>query len=489
MLFSLPEYTRKLRIDLRHQRIHSQQLERIHLDQKKKIEELTQKNKRLEQELKKFKKENEKLKQEIEKITKTQNRYRIALFDHGNFKQSTDNQNKKKKGGQIGHPDTNRDRERSYVSFTKQRIYALTCGKCGTPVLRTQSSKNKILIDIQINTQLIQMIVSSERQWCKTCKKEVRAIHPQSLPFTEYGMNTFMVVMYLRFKGKQSLQTIATTLTHLFGMNISKAGTGTLLAQARAYLQGKYDALKQDIRNGAIMYNDETGWSVREKSAWMWIMANEEKTVYVSAESRGKGIMKEMYGTSQAHSMHDGYAGYTNTVPKDKQLYCWAHILRFIHEETILSPKDSMEQKIKADLVCLYQTIRSHSEWTRQQKEQLMVQKLDELLITPQQNQTITSILYRLKTQRDGLIRALLVTNDGTNNLAERDLRPLAIHRNISYGSDTYQGMETTAILASVIQTISRDKTKPVLPILKTYLHEGIQENYPQYRHHPLFSP
>ena len=96
-------------------------------------------------------------------------------------------------------------------------------------------------------------------------------------------------------------------------------------------------------------------------------------------------------------------------------------------------------------------------------------------------------ILYRLKTQRDGLIRALLVTKDGTNNLAERELRPLAISRNISYGSGNYNGMETTAILASVTQTITRDKTKQYFLTLKLYLQEGIQKKYPQYKHSPLF--
>lgn len=358
-----------------------------------------------------------------------------------------------------------------------------SCGHCGAAVSRTNAHKDKTLIDIKVNTELTQMIVSSERQWCKTCKKEVRATHPQSLPFTEYGIHTFMVVLYLRFKGKQSFQIITTTLTSLFGLSISKAGVGTLLVQAKAYLQGKYDELREAIRNG------ETGWSVRGVSAWMWIMASEKEAVYVAAESRGKGIMEDMYENSQSYSMHDDYAGYTNTIPKDKQLYCWAHLLRFVHEETILSKKDAPEVLIKERLVLSYQQIRSHPEYSKDQKETILAREIDALLGMERKNQTIKNILHRLQYQQDGLIRALLVTEDGTNNLSERELRPLAISRNISYGSDTYKGMETTAVLASIMQTISRDKTKRVLSTLKTYLIEGIQEKYPQYKHNPLFSP
>ncbi len=45
--------------------------------------------------------------------------------------------------------------------------------------------------------------------------------------------------------------------------------------------------------------------------------------------------------------------------------------------------------------------------------------------------------------------------------------------------------MEKTAILSSVVQTISRDKTKPFFKTLTSYLHEGIQKKYPQYKHIP----
>lgn len=344
MIFSLPEYTQRLRIDLRKATVYNQTLKRVHLDQKKRIEDLIEENKKLKQENGKLKKEKEKLKEEIEKLTKTNNRYQVHLFDHGNFKSPDLKRSKKAKGGQVGHGNTNRDNLRNYLSFPRQRIYTKNCGECGENLSRANGLKEKVLIDVVINTETIQMIVQSERQWCKKCHKEVRANHSQSLPFSEYGINTFMIVCYLRFKGKQSFLTIATTLNSLFGLSISKSGVGTLLAQAKGYLKDKYEELKRIIRSGEIMYNDETGWRVRGKSAWMWIMTTPDKTqtdgsveagitVYVAAESRGKGIMEEMYGNSQSYSMHDGYAGYTNTVPKDKQLYCWAHVLRFVHEE------------------------------------------------------------------------------------------------------------------------------------------------------------
>jgi len=461
------------------------------------LKEWKDKYQKAQEENKKLQKENNKLKKEIEKLTKTNNRYQVGLFDHGNFKHP-DNKEKKPKGGQKGHANTNKDADRDYASFQRIRMYAGICGGCGKQLTRAGSVKEKILIDIEINPQLVQMIIQSERQWCGNCKKEVRATPAQSLPFTEYGMNTFMVVMYLRFKGKQSFATIAVTLNTLFGLPITKSGVGTILMQAKEYLQDRYEELKQAIRNGEIIYNDETGWTVRGKSAWMWIMATPDKklsdgtieagmTVYVAAESKGKGIFKEMYGNSNAYSMHDGNSSYEGVTGKEKTAYCWSHVIRFAFEETVNLPPEHLACCIRDRLVDLYQDIRMYPNRSIEGKEAILRHELDSILSIHSSDETVNNILYRIATQKEGLILALLLTEDGTNNLAEREFRQLVISRTISYGSDTYMGMETTAVLSSVIQTISRDKTKLFLPTLKSYLQEGLKKKYPQYKHIPLF--
>src|SRR5487761_333380 len=148
MFVSLPEYTQRLR---------------AHILQKKKSDNLEEENKQLRKENGALKKENEDLKQEIEKLTKTNNRYQVALFDHGNFHNPADKE-KKPNGGQKGHLDTNKDVKRDYQSFKHQRVFADKCGNCGNHLPRVNSFKEKTLIDIQINTQLIQVILQSERQ-------------------------------------------------------------------------------------------------------------------------------------------------------------------------------------------------------------------------------------------------------------------------------------------------------------------------------------
>lgn len=453
----------------------------------KEIENWRKKYKEKEKENEKLKKEYDKLKQEIERLTKTKSRYQIALFDHGNFKSplEIEEKDKKQKGGQNGHKDTNRESCENYNSFTHERLFAKTCDKCRHMLSRVDSIKQKVLIDIVINPQVVKMILDSERQWCPHCKMEVNARDVRSIPFTEYGINTFMMIIILRFKCHASMKNISTVLEISHGIKLSKSDVSNILLQAKTHLKTKYEELKKSVRSGNVMFNDETGWLVNGESAWMWIMASDEATVYFAAESRGKGIAEELYGESVGFSMHDGLVSYQNSIPKNKQCYCWAHFLRFAFEETILEKKNSASIFLRNELVQIYHLKKEHPEYSLEKLKNFLNFRLTNILKIKSTNISILKIQERLKVQKEGLINGLLFTKDGTNNLSERELRPLVINKKIQNGSNTFGGMETTAILGSIVQTISRNERNEnnFIQPLKNYLQVGIREKYWQYSH------
>lgn len=485
-MFSLPVYVQDLRRDVRYLRIHNERLLRCRDQLQEKARKLEKEKQVLQQENNRLKKENEKLKKEIEKLTKTSTRYQVALFDHGNFQHPTD-RGKKKKGGQMGHADTNREATENYQSYPRQRLFTRECGKCHSPLSRVLVTRQKILLDIVVNPEVVKLIVESERQWCGRCKLEVTARDGRCLPFTEYGINTFLMVMILRFKCHASMANIATVITLSHGLKLSKSDVSNILRQAKVYLKSRYDELITAIRKGNVMYNDETGWLVDGQAAWLWIMASEEATIYFAAESRGKGIAKELYGNSQAHSMHDGLGSYTKTIPPDKQLYCWAHFLRFCFEETITEDKDSPAILMREELVAIYHIKKQHPEYSFVKLKQLLKMRLHQVLTVSSSNTTVLAIQHRLREQKTGLINSLLYTKDGTNNLSERELRPMVINKHISNGSNTFAGMETSAVLGSIVQTIGRKKDTDFLPALTGYLQYGVREKYRQYLHTPNY--
>lgn len=467
-MLSLPVYVQSLRQEVRRLRVHNALLLRSHKTNQDAVKTLKQEIRKLKQERRRLEKERNRLEKELEKLTKTTSRYRASLFDHGNFK-APDHAEKKAKGGQIGHADTNREHRDDAASFVRTRLFLDACPRCQRPVRQVSATQEKQLVDIVLNPQVVKLIVESERQWCGNCRKEVSATDECSLPFTEYGINTFMMAMLLRYRCLLSLSKISLVFSVGYGLAISESGLVSLFRQARQYLGHRYEELKAIVRRGEMLYTDETGWHVGGQGAWMWIMASDEATVYVAAESRGKGIAREMYGTSQAYAMHDGYAAYASVISDEKNLYCWSHMLRFAHEETALDPPGSDGVHIRDALVAVYQQKRTDPLMT----EDAVRERMQQLLALPARTPSATAIRTRLLVQQEGLVTALFITPNGTNNFAEQELRPMALARRISYGSDTYTGMETTAVLASVVQTIMRTNQNEFFPLLQASLREG----------------
>lgn len=201
---------------------------------------------------------------------------------------------KKKKGGQTNHADTNREAHEDYSCWPRGRVFVKECGDCGRKLTRVNAARTKVQMDVIINPEVVKLILESERQWCGNCKREVYVQDTRSLPFTEYGINTFMTVMILRFRAHASFANIATIIQVSHGLYLSKSDVSNLVKTAGNYLRKRYEELKKAVREGRIMYQDETGWLIHGQKAWMWIMANENTTVYVAAESGGKGIAEEL---------------------------------------------------------------------------------------------------------------------------------------------------------------------------------------------------
>lgn len=232
-----PEYVMQLRNDVRLLRLDKDRLTRAHLTQKHKAEQFQEQLKDQAQRIKELEHENEQLKRELEQSSKTKKRYQVALFDHGNFRHRSQ-ENKKNKGGQPGHTDTNREAHPEPQPFEPERLFAPVCGQCGQALARVKATRHKELVDSVLHPRVVKLLIESERQWCGHCQREVTARDGRSLPFTEYGLNTFLVVLILRFQSHASLANIASVLQISHGLAISKAAVSNLLAQAKKYLKG-----------------------------------------------------------------------------------------------------------------------------------------------------------------------------------------------------------------------------------------------------------
>jgi len=128
----------QLRQDVRVLRREKARLSRAHQEQ----DRLKDQQRRIRD----LERENERLTREMDQVSKTKKRYQVALFDHGNFRHRRE-QSKKKRGGQPGHADTNREAHQGPPTGEPKRLFASVCGRCGKSLPRVQTTRRKELLD------------------------------------------------------------------------------------------------------------------------------------------------------------------------------------------------------------------------------------------------------------------------------------------------------------------------------------------------------
>ena len=100
--------------------------------------------------------------------------------------------------------------------------------------------------------------------------------------------------------------------------------------------------------------------------------------------------------------------------------------------------------------------------------------KAVELLEPPRSEPNEEAVRNRLNKQRDHLFTFLDHDGvDGTNNLAERQLRPAVIARKISCGNKTQKGAQTWQILTSLAATCAQRATSFIAEIARAAPLQG----------------
>lgn len=320
----------------RYLKISNEQLKRSLEKRIKKQEELedelqkAEKDKQLQQE------EIEKLKSEMEKLRKERDMYRKMLFKENVKSQNLPEKDqseqidrfvppdKNKRGARDGHPGHGRKLPQTEADVIK-RIFLSNCPDCHNPLKRTASIDTHTLEDIP-SPELtpIQVVkYEKERQWCKSCHKEIVATHPEEIPGVRFGLNLIAYIMVLKYGAKISLDSITLLLKQSYGLDISRGEIINLLHKTKDWLGNQYEQIKIGMRASPIKHADETGWRVAGINSWMWGFMTKSQVYLSVEESRGKGIPEEILkGTHPKDVLvRDDYAGYAKLPLKHQS--CW----------------------------------------------------------------------------------------------------------------------------------------------------------------------
>lgn len=481
-MLSAPEELSRIRIEAHDLRIHIAVATRARIAQKNRADKLEEEVKEEKQKNRELISENQKLKEEIERIKKQRDTYKGMVFKPNQVNPEVVSEifgkKKKSRGGQGGHPG--HGRRLPTKADKTYRIFFHHCPECGGKLSRSQNTHSHTVTDIPApsETRSTTSCYQSERQWCKTCQKEISATPGGVIPRCRLGVNLITQILVWKYRGKQPLQQIKDNLLITYALEIATGGIQQILHRTKVFLGKDYQKLLKQIRGSPIRHADETGHRIAGINGWLWEFLTKDACYYTIEETRGKGVPEKILGEIKRDSIlvHDDYSSYQN-LPGAHQS-CWAHLLRNSHEQQELEfaskEMKDLHLELKETFLQLSKIVESPFDLNeRKELHQKFLQRIDNITRRNYQTTDAQTVQKRIKNQGGNLLTAILYPDVPlTNNLAERNIRPMVIGRKISGGSRSTNGAETLAVNSSIVQTIKL-RNQPIFPTLKAMILKG----------------
>lgn len=299
-----------------------------------------------------------------------------------------------------------------------------------------------------------------ESKWCPDCKKMVSSKTQKALPGSDIGLNATIEIAYLWVMSALSLPKIQAIFHSFRALKISTSGMSRIMIRLSGLLQPIYDEILEDVKQGAIISADETGWRVKGKLWWLWIFANKRSAYYWVDKTRGSPVVQRLLGeVFYGILIVDGWAAY-NKIVCAKQT-CMAHIFRKIRAYIDAYPQ---YRTIMTFYLKLRKIIREGEklqkargelgEMVFQRRLKALRRRLDELLKWKNPNIILQDVIKKVRRQQDHILT--FVEHDGAahhNNYGEYIIKKGVVKRKMSGGSMSEEGARAYACIQSIAMT------------------------------------
>jgi transposase len=300
--------------------------------------------------------------------------------------------------------------------------------------------------------------------FCPSCRKQVESRAYQqppaaNLPHGQIGINALSTAMVLRVAHRLPFRQIQRIFLDLPNFSISPAAVADQVQRVARWLEGDYEQMILKLRCAKVVHADETGWRTDGKNGWLWTVANSTHTLYHVDDSRGGKVIVELLGKAFGGTLvSDFYSAYSKIDCKKQKCLC--HLLRELVESAEESEAFKTGPFFTQSKRLIKQMLQLKSRWDQLNDDAYtsrackLEDKLDRLLQVSYDESNTKRIAKRMRKHRKELT-AFLWDKDlpGTNNAAERALRPAVVARKISGGSRSDNGAEAWAKLASLLRS------------------------------------
>jgi transposase len=299
-----------------------------------------------------------------------------------------------------------------------------------------------------------------ESKWCPCCQAVVTSKSERALPKSDIGIHTTILIAYLWVVSAISLPGIAAYLKTFFRMTLSTAGISRMMIRLGNILAPVHEEIRQDIKAGAMIFADETGWRVHGVLWWLWIFANPRSAYYWPDRQRGSPVVERILGTIFSGVLiTDAWHAYKQIVCAKQT--CMAHIFRKVRKFRDAYPQYwtilifyKRLRRIVEDGERLKKQRSEIGEEAFERRLKKLEARLVELLAWKNPNEVLNEVIEKVARQKEYILT--FVRYDGVpkhNNYGEYIIKRGILKRKVSGGSMSAEGAMAYAIIQSIAMT------------------------------------
>ena len=365
---------------------------------------------------------------------------------------------------------------------------ACACAQCGQPYA-PNGVEESTLVEIEVKAH--KRVISRPR-WRRSCQCASSPIEVSAPPVprlfrgTPYGITFWARFVFELCVCLRPVRRIAAWMS-AHGLAVSPGTLANSLKRFVPLFLPLFEAILAHQNEATLRHADETSWRVRELAgedrsnrAWLWTSVSDDAVCFHIDATRSAEAAEKLFAgiVLCAVIVCDRYSAYKKLVRMLGGLvilaFCWSHMRRDFIEAA--AGQARLTQWCQGWIERIAEIYRLNDERlehydpaltdqtpTFDAAQTVLTGAVDTLFAQAERELAILSdeareakALRSLVNHREGLcvfVDRPFVPLD--NNFAERILRAPAIGRLLSHGSDSVQGAEFTAIVYSVVGTLS----------------------------------
>ena len=390
------------------------------------------------------------------------------------------NKSKRKRGGQKGRRGAHRELLPAERVDDVVDLFPEACEGCARPLPR--------LHDIDARRyQRVELLLTGPQvtEWRRhevrcACGHCTRAPYDASMiPASPFGPRLVSVVATLTGVYHLSRRRTQMLLRELFGIDVSLGAVSKMEACMSRSLRSATGEAHDDVVAAMVKHADATSWLLAGVTMSLWTLSTELTTVYrIFVDGRRATIermFKDAFGRLFGILVSDRASVFGFWEMALRQI-CWAHVLRkFISFSERDGPVGTFGRELLDYAALVFEYWHGFEEG-KLSRDDLQIWMMP---VRRRFEATLERVVAAKLEGCSGSCDDLLAHKDAlwtfvdipgvepTNNLAERDLRPLVIWRRNSFGCQSERGLRFVERVMTVAHTL-RKRGRAVLDFLES---------------------